>query len=513
MVSLKSLFTVGGFTFLSRILGLLRDQLIAAVVGVGAVTDAFVLAFRLPNMFRRIFAEGAFSTAFVPVYNRVRQSDGDDAALDFARQALGGLLVVMLPLCALIIWGMPVVIALMAPGFADDPAKVALAVDFGRIMFSYLVAMAVLALFSGVLQSHGHFSVAAAAPTMLNVVIIAALVGLLPFVGMPGYLLSWSVALAGILQVAVVVWGLRRQGLQVMTPRFGWSRDLGKLAVLMGPGIISAGVWQINTLAQSVIASVQDGALSYLYYADRLYQLPLGLIGVAFGVVLLPGLSRALREGREQEAMTSLNRGIEFALLLTLPAALALVAIPQALCVGLFEWGAFSRADSQATAWALLMLGLGVPPSVMTKVFMPCFFAREDTKTPMKHAVVAVVISVGLGLALFQVMGYIGLALAISLSMWAMVTLQALTVLRWGYWQPDARLWSRVARSALAALGMALALLCMQALLSAWLFDGGRLQSLAGLGLLVSGGVLVYALLALILRATSLTELKAAFRR
>lgn len=513
MVSMKSLFTVGGFTFLSRILGLLRDQMIAAFVGAGAVADAFVLAFRLPNMFRRIFAEGAFSTAFVPVYNRVRQEQGDPEALNFARQALGALLVVMVPLCALIIWGMPAVIALMAPGFSDDAAKVAMAVDFGRIMFGYLVAMAVLALFSGVLQSHDRFSAAAAAPTMLNVVIIAALVGVLPFTGMPGYLLSWSVALAGVLQVAVVVWGLRRQGLQVMSPRFGWSRDLAKLAVLMGPGIISAGVWQINTLAHSIIASAQDGALAYLYYADRLYQLPLGLIGVAFGVVLLPSLSRALREGREAEAEVSLNRGIEFALLLTLPAAFALVAIPQALCVGLFEWGAFTRADSNATAWALLMLGLGVPPSVLTKVFMPCFFAREDTKTPMQHAILAVVVSVALGLILFQYIGYVGLALAISLSMWVMAAFQGATLLTRGYWRPDTRLRSRVWRSAVAALLMALVLLAAKLALATWLYDAGRLQALAAMGLLVLLGVATYALAALGLRATSLAELKAAFRR
>lgn len=511
MVSLKSLFAVGGFTFLSRILGLVRDQFIAAYVGAGTVADAFVLAFRVPNMFRRIFAEGAFSSAFVPVYSRVKTEAGESEAQRFARNALGAMLVTVLPLCGLMIWGMPQVMGFLASQ-SKDPAMVDLATNFGRIMFCYLAAMALLALFSGVLQSHGKFSAAAAAPTMLNVVMIVALITVLPFVGMPGYVLSWSVAVAGVFQVLVVVWGLRRLGLKVLMPSFGWSKDLGKMLWLMGPGLISAGVWQINTLVHSIIAASEQSALSYLYFSDRLYQLPLGLIGVAFGVVLLPSLTQSLRGGRPEEAHSAMNRGIEFAMLITLPSAIAMMVIPLPLCVALFEYGMFSRTDATATANTLFMLGIGVPASVLSKVFMPGFYAREDTKTPMYHAVVAVIISAGLGWYLFQSMSYIGLALAISVSMWGMTALQATTMLRWGYWQPDTRLISKLIRITIASLAMGLVLYLAQAFGSSFLFDGSQLESVLGMLILVMIGALAYGISAFAVRAARVSELKAAFR-
>ncbi|MGF1611916.1 MAG: murein biosynthesis integral membrane protein MurJ, partial [Kiloniellales bacterium] len=390
MAFARSIATVGGYTGISRILGFVRDILIAGLVGTGPVADAFFVAFRLPNLFRRLFAEGAFNAAFVPLFARRLEQEGAPAARLFAEQTLSVLLTSLLIFTAAAMAGMPWLMYILAPGFAVDPEKFDLAVQLSRITFPCLLFMALVALLSGLLNSLYRFSAAAAAPILLNLFFIAALLVIVPSSDRPGHVLAWTVAAAGVGQFLFLMVAASRAGMALRLPRPRLTEGVRRLLRLMGPGILSAGALQINIMVGTIIASLQAGAVSYLYYADRVYQLPLGLIGIAFGVVLLPDLSRKLRSGADQAAMHSLNRGLELALLLTLPATLALVAIPWPIIVVLFERGAFDRAASDATAWALAAYAVGLPAYVLVKILQPAFYAREDTVTPLKVAVASV---------------------------------------------------------------------------------------------------------------------------
>ncbi len=517
MALVRSLATVGGYTGISRVLGFLRDILIAAALGTGPVADAFFVAFRLPNLFRRLFAEGAFNAAFVPLFARRLEEGGEAAARAFAEHSLAVLLTSVLALSALAMAFMPWLMVVLAPGFLADPEKYDLAVQLSRITFPYLLFMALVALFGGVLNSLYKFAAAAAAPILLNVVFIAALVLVLPRTGHPGQVLAWSVAAAGVGQFLLLAIAAHRAGMDLCLPRPRLTPGVRRLLKLMGPGIASAGAMQINLMVGTIIASLQAGAVSYLYYADRVYQLPLGLIGVAFGIVLLPELSRKLRAGAEGEAMTSLNRGLEFALLLTLPASVALLVIPWPIVIVLFERGAFGREASEATAWALGAYACGLPAFVLVKLLQPAFFAREDTVTPLKMALIGVVANIVLSLALFWALrdrgfGHVGLALATALSAWLMVLLLAGSLRGRGFLSLDTRLRRRLPRIALASLVMGAVLSGLQGGLMTW-FDRAISYRVAGLAILIAAGLLAYGGLAMALGAVDRAELAGLLRR
>ncbi len=517
MALVRSLATVGGYTGISRILGFLRDILIAAAVGTGPVADAFFVAFRLPNLFRRLFAEGAFNAAFVPLFARRLEEGGQAAARAFAEHSLAVLLTIVLAITALAMAFMPWLMVVLAPGFAAEPEKYDLAVQLSRITFPYLLFMALVALLGGVLNSLYKFAAAAAAPILLNVVFIGALLFVLPLTGRPGHVLAWSVAAAGIGQFLLLAVAAHRAGMALRLARPRLTPGVKRLLKLMAPGIASAGAMQINLMVGTIIASLQAGAVSYLYYADRVYQLPLGLIGVAFGVVLLPELSRKLRAGAEGEAMASLNRGLEFALLLTLPATVALLVIPWPIVIVLFERGAFGRAASDATAWALAAYAGGLPAFILIKLLNPAFFAREDTMTPLKLALAGVVANIVLSLALYWLLaprgfGHVGLALATALSAWLNVLLLAWTLRGLGFLRLDGRLMRRLPRIGAASLAMGAVLWAAQAGLMPW-FGGATAMRVLGLVLLVSAGLIVYAGLAFALGALDRAELAGLLRR
>jgi len=512
MALIRSFATVGGYTALSRVLGLVREILIANIVGAGLVTDAFFVAFRLPNMFRRIFAEGAFNAAFVPLFAGRLEEGGEAAAKAFAEQALAVLLTSLLALTAAAMAAMPWVIHVLAPGFAEDPAKFALTVELSRITFPYLLFIALAALLGGVLNSLYRFAAAAAAPVLLNVFFIAALAIVVPLMGAPGHVMAWAVAAAGIAQFLLLQVAAVRAGMSLRLPRPRLTPGVRRLLHLMVPGLLSAGAMQINLLVATVIASFQAGAVSYLYFADRIYQLPLGLIGIGLGIVLLPDLTRKIRGRDEEAALASLNRGLELAMLLTLPAALALLVIPFPIITVLFEHGEFGRTASEATAAALAAFGLGLPAFVLVKVLQPGFFAREDTKTPFKFTAVSVIANIALGLALFLALRHVGLALATSLAMWLNTALLALGLRRRGFFALDERCRARLPRIALASLIMAAALWLARDLLDP-LFDGDLVARVLCLLVLVGGGLLVYGAGALLLGAVRLDEIKAIFRR
>ncbi|MFM1814967.1 MAG: hypothetical protein RLZ98_1662, partial [Pseudomonadota bacterium] len=386
----RSFATVGGLTLISRILGFVRDIFIAAVLGTGVIADAFFVAFRFPNLFRRLFGEGAFNSAFVPLFAKKLEAEGRESARAFAETALAGLTFCLVVLSAAAMVSMPWLMYVIAPGFADDPKKFDLAVLLTQIAFPYLLCMSLVALYSGVLNSFGRFAASAGVSIVLNLTLIGAmLVAMwLGYRNDPraGITLAWGVFAAGIFQLLMLVVGAHRSGFALRLRRPRWNDDMRQLVRLGIPGVIAGGITQINILVGTIIASLQDGAVSHLYFADRVYELPLALVGIAIGVVLLPELSRNLRSGAEDRAMASLNRSTEFALLLTVPASVALAVVPWPIVHVLFERGAFTAADTTATAAALAIFAAGLPSFVLIKVFSPAYFAREDTSTPMRIA-------------------------------------------------------------------------------------------------------------------------------
>ena len=388
MSLLKAAATVGGFTMISRVLGFIRDQLVAFTVGTGPVAEAFFVAQRFPNLFRALFAEGAFNSAFVPLFAKKAEGEGEARAHQFAIDVFSVLITWLVVFSAAAMIAMPLLMIVIAPGYSDEPAKFNLAVDLTRICFPYLLFISLAALQSGVLNSLNRFTAAAAAPILLNLVMIASnLIAWLLGTGnsaATGHIFAWGIFAAGIAQFGLLAVACRRAGMPIV-PR--WPKltpDVKRVMLLSVPGIISGGVTQINLVIATMIATTIDRAVSYLYYADRLYQLPLGIIGVAIGVVLLPDLSRKLRAGNDAGALHSQNRALELSLFLTLPAAIALMAIPEPIIHTVFEHGAFLHGDTLAVAPAVLVFAAGLPAFAMTKVFQPGFYAREDTQTPRR---------------------------------------------------------------------------------------------------------------------------------
>lgn len=518
MSLLRSAATVGGFTLISRVLGFVRDQLIAFTLGTGAVAEAFFVAQRLPNLFRALFAEGAFNNAFVPLFAKRVEGEGEEKARAFAIEVFSVLLAWLVLFSAIAMIAMPLLIMVIAPGFRGDDARFDLAVDLTRICFPYLLFMSLTALQSGVLNSLNRFTAAAAAPILLNLVMIASngIAWLLATGDTPttGYIFAWGIFAAGIAQFGLLAVACRRAGMPLV-PR--WPRlspDVRQVILLSVPGIVSGGIMQINLVIATMIATTLEGAVAYLYYADRLYQLPLGVIGVAIGVVLLPDLSRKLRAGNAAGALHSQNRALELSLFLTLPSAIALMAIPAPIIHTVFEHGAFTRADTLAVAPAVLAFAMGLPAFSMTKVFQPGFYAREDTRTPMRFAIISVVVNVAGSLVLSRYMGHVGIALATSLAAWVNAGLLAFTLSRRGDFAPDDRLRRRLLRIVASALAMGCLLLAGRWLLSANFASGsGFLAAAWGLLLLVAGGVASYAVLAHLTGAMRLGELHAMLKR
>lgn len=685
------MMTVSGFTLVSRILGFVRDILIARFIGTGPVADAFVAAFRFPNIFRRIFGEGAYNAAFVPLFGRKREEEGEEAAVSFARNTFSALVwgVGILTLVAIpcMHWLMMAVVPGFLPKYEEDlgsigpgqafherkvntrgareiyfqvtgeseaavrhwsartrikdmrfvdadgkefpllarleakeshmilgededqvvdssgfirtrlvlsgdshsgvrrevdprerffpregekilkvvhglasgglarivlpeghrlesfhvrvaidpasggadfpqatlrlyrnhPDNFDLTVALSRIMFCYLFFMALVAHLSGVLNTFKHFAMPAAAPILLNIVLVSAL-GLTWMMRWEGDLqigktLAWGVALAGVLQFAALWVTCSRAGAVMVPHKPLWNPELKKLLLLMGPGVIAAGIQQVNLLVGGIIASFQQGAISTLYYADRVSQLPLGMIGIALGVVLLPEVTRRLRSGRESEAADSILRGMELAMLLTLPATAAMIAIHEPLIGGLFGGDRFDAEDVSKTGWALAGFALGLPGYVLIKVLQPSYFARENTKAPMFMAGVAVAVNIVCSLILFNLLrptgyGHVGIAVATAISAWVNVALL------WrgmdGFVKISSDEWKRLIRMILASVVMGGVVWLAGMALGPWL-SGTQWQKIMALVLIVGTGMTVYGILALAMRATSLAALRAGF--
>ena len=454
----RAIATVGGWTMASRILGFCRDILIAAYLGAGSMADAFFVALKLPNLFRRLFGEGAFNAAFVPAFASAFTRQGPAVARQLAER-LATLMALWLTLLAgLGMVFMPQVLAVLAPGFSGRGAgHMQLAVELTRIVFPYLVFICLTALVSGVLNSMGRFVAAAAAPVFFNILSMAALFALAPFTATPAHALAWGVMVSGVVQLVLVWCAAARAGMVLLPtlPRL----SLAEKSVLrkMVPGLLGAGVTQLNLAVDIIIASLLPvGAVSLLYYADRVAQLPLGVIGVAISTALLPMLAAQLAAGKALSAHRSMNRGLEITLALCMPAALALMVLAQPIMSVLFQRGAFTAADAQGAAWVLMVYAAGLPAFVLVKAFAPGFFARGDTRTPVIIGLVCVALNLALNL-LFLFTGWLGvpgIALATVVAAWVNAGAMAWLLARRGLWVADRRLRRGVPRQLLAVAAM-----------------------------------------------------------
>ncbi|WP_306252577.1 murein biosynthesis integral membrane protein MurJ [Parvularcula sp. IMCC14364] len=471
---LKSMATVSGLIMLSRVFGFARQVLISGVIGASGspVADAFWAAFRLPNMFRRLLAEGAFQAAFIPLFQGRHVESGHEEAKRFAEDVLAWLVFILTGLSAFVMIFAPLFVFLLATGFKEDPEKFDLTVAFIRIMFPYLAMMSLVGLGGGILNSLHKFAAAAAAPLALNIcMIIAVLVFANEDVVVTGYAASWGVFAGGIAQLAILVFGAWRSGflLRLRLPKV--TPHVKRLLILGTPGFIGASALQVNTFIGTNIASREAGAISWLMNADQLYQLPLAMIGITLGIVLMPSMSRALKKGNEAGARDSLNRGLELALLFAVPAAAALVAMPVLICAALYtdfagdalqlvgrEESAYTLADAEATGMALMLFGFGLPAFCLHKVLASAFFARENTRTPMKFSLVAIAINTVLSISLFPSLSYLAVPVATGIASWVEVTLLARQLSRDKVLQPDLRLLARAPRIIIAALLMGLAI-------------------------------------------------------
>ncbi|MFC0410302.1 murein biosynthesis integral membrane protein MurJ [Roseomonas elaeocarpi] len=506
---LRGILTVGVWTLASRVLGFARDMLVAALMGAGPVADAFFVALKLPNLFRRLFGEGAFNAAFVPAFAATLAGDGPGPARLLAER-MGTLLTLWLAALTILGWiFMPQVLTVLAPGFSDDPLRWQYAVEMTRITFPYLVFICLTALVSGVLNGLNNFAAAAAAPVLFNIFAMAALLGLTPHVATAGHAQSWGVLASGVAQLAWVWWAAKRAGmpLHFRLPRL----DPNVRVVLwrMVPGVLGAGVTQLNLAVDVIIAStLPAGAVSYLYYADRVAQLPLGVIGAAVGTALLPLLARQYRAKQPLSAHRTLNRAVEFSLALALPAAAAQIVVAAPIVDALFQRGAFGTQAAAATAEALVAYGIGLPAFVLVKAFAPGFFARGDTAAPVRIGIAVVVLNLGLNLVLSRYLAHAGIALSTAIAAWVNVAALSVMLRRRGAWQMDRRLRTKLPRLIIATAVMTAVLWGAASLLfPAESLRVPRLLLLVGLGLATYFGA------AHLLGALDLRELRGMRRR
>ena len=505
-------------TFASRILGFARDIILAAKIGAGPVGDAWATAQQFPNLFRRIFAEGAFASAFVPTYARTLEAEGPEAARAVAEDALKVLFAATAALTILAQIFMPWVLLVIHGGQAGDTENYNLAVLLTRITMPYLTFMATAALFSGVLNSLERFILSAGAPTLLNLCLIpAGLLGTTPQITAQYAAIAFFIA--GLLQAGALWWGVSHQ--KVKLSLIGWPRltpAVKKVLLLAVPGTIAASGTQINIIVSQSLASFEVGAKSWLYAADRLYQLPLGLVGVAVGVAILPRLSRAARAGDTAAGARTMDEGLGLAMALTFPAAAGLMAAPVYLIDAFFVRGAFLPSDAEAAGAALFHFAWGVPAFVLIKVLAPPFSAVEDTKTPMRFALVSVVVNTLLGAGLFFWLkqigqdGFPGLAIATSAAAWVNTVLLWITLARRGWYTPGPKLAGGLIRAGLATAILTAGILLMLWQQPAIIEAVGGSKSLAA-AVTVTAAAVIYALAALLTGAVRISDLRQALRR
>lgn len=520
----RSLGSVGGLTLVSRILALVRDSLQARYVGANFASDAFLVAFRLPNMFRAFFAEGAFSSAFIPMFNRKLAEAGGDRgpAFDFAERALSvlfGFLAVMTIVMLIAAWPLT---AMLSGGFhKQHPSheQFAFAVELGRITIPYLMLICLASLLGGILNSLDKFWVNAAAPILLNIAMVG---GLFAFHGTPAQsarVQALAVPVGGVLQLAWLFIACKAAGVSLRPRLPRMDADVKRLMELLLPAAVGAGAVQVNLVVSTMLSGylLREGSISYIYYADRVNQLPLGMIGIGLGTILLPTISRLLSAGEDEKAMDTQNRGMELALFLTLPAMVALIVAAGPIVRGLFQYGHFTAEDTARCSWALAGFSIGLPSYVLVKVLTPGYYARHDTRTPVRYAVQSVGVNLAGNLILIPVLGrfgygHVGPPLATALSSTANVWFLYATLARRGHFVADAQLKRRIPRLAGAAVLMGVAIFGFDQLLDPWL-KARIWERYMALIALVGAGVVVYGIACFVTGAFVLEDIRILLRR
>lgn len=504
--------TVAGFTLISRLLGFARDMMTAIVLGAGPLSDAFFVALKLPNLFRRITAEGAFSVAFIPMFSQSIEKDGKEESLRMARNMMGYMLLVITVFSVIAIAAMPYIIMVTAPGFDHEGIRYESAVELSRITFPYLLFISLAALLGGVMNTIGRFGVYAFLPALFNLTLVCALLTHDMIWDTPAEALAYGVAIAGVIQFAWIFIYAARHGWLVYPTFPKMTPKVKRLFRLMIPGILGAGVYHLNIFADMMIASFfEGGSISYLYYADRLQQLPLGVVGIAVGTALLPLLSRALVAEEFKEANNYFNRAIEACLLFALPAAVALMIAAGPIVLTLFNYGAFTIRDTQATSFVLTCYALGLPTYIVAKVFQSACFAKQDTKTPVKIMMVCAICNIIFGIALSQTIGVAGVALATSLSGFIQIALLYKFIRKAEHLQFDERL-TRNAKKIVFSCGlMAVALWGYIAAIGP--FDDEKLMRVIQCAGMIGVGGMVYLLSILSMKVMTKSDLKTFFSK
>jgi putative peptidoglycan lipid II flippase len=498
MSLLRNVGTIGGLTLVSRLFGFARDILLARVLGAGGVADAWQLAFQLPNLFRRLFAEGAFASAFVPLFNR-QMAEDENAARRFAGEVLAVLLPILVVFGALMMLAMPWVLwAFANEDLRGDAATYGLAVTMGRIAFPYLMFMSLATLVAAILNSLSRFAAAAAAPILLNICLLTALVwgALQPESdwarAATGVGLAVAVSVSGLLQLLWLYWFMRRAGFRIprKTPQI--TARVKEMGVLIVPAVFGAGVYQISRFIDlAFIRGLPDGSLTYMAMADRWNQLPLGIIGIALGTAILPALSRYISKAEDEEAVRLQANAVELAMLLTLPCAVALFITGFAFVKAFMQGQAFTAEDARVTGMVTSALVVGLPAYVLVKVLTPNFFARRDTKTPVYTAGASLVVTVALNMVLVPTLGVVGLALAGAVGAWVNIALLGGILARRGFFRLPARVVGRIGRIALAAGLMGAALVALMHVITPWL-DGPFTLRLMAVGAILAVSLVTY---------------------
>lgn len=489
----KAIGTIGGLTMVSRVLGFVREMVMARILGANIYADAFLVAFRLPNTFRRFFGEGAFSAGFVPLFSQRYHGEGGlDEARKFSEEVLAVFLPVLLAFTIIGQIAMPAMVWLLASGFAGDPEKFELTNWLSRLTFPYLMLISLVSLYSGVLNSMHKFAAAAFAPALLNLAMLVALL-LVPQGGVASAeALSVAVVVGGVVQLALVWWAARQAGISLRLRRPRITPGVRQFFRVVIPATFAAGVYQVSILIDTqFISYLAEGSMAHLNYADRLNQLPLGIIGTALGTAILPSISKFVDQGNAEEAQKIQNQAIELGMLLTLPAAIAFAAAGVPLVTALFRGGEFTPQDAIITGNTLAIIALGLPAYVLVKVLTPGFFAREDTKTPLRIAMWVLGANIALNFALVPSMGLYGLALALALTAWLNCAMLYLTLRKRGHFSISGHVASRVGRQLVAGAAMGATLYAVNLLLGP-LFNGSTIERMGALTVLVGSGGVVY---------------------
>jgi putative peptidoglycan lipid II flippase len=511
---IKATGTIGGLTMVSRVLGFAREMVFARIMGAGREADAFALAFLIPNLFRRLFGEGAFAAGFVPLFSkRLNGEGGMEEARKFAEEVQSIFLPILIGVTAIFMIFMPAFVWLLAEGWREDPGKFALAVELSRITFPYLIFISLVSLLSGVLNSLTRFVAAAFAPALLNIALIVAQV-VVPEGGVAtARALAVGVIAGGVLQLALCWISVRRAGLKIGLKRPRMTPRVRELLILILPATLGSGIYYISQFFYAYFATnLPEGSLVYLGFADRLNQLPLAIIGSALGTAILPTISRAIDNGNSERAAHVQAQATELSMLLTLPAAVALAVTAGPIIAALFQGGRFTAQDAATTSLVLSIIVAGLPAYVLIKVLTPGFYARKDMKTPVYIAFAALILAVISNFALIPVMGISALAFTTAASAWLNAGALYFILHRRGHYRIPGLVWLRIAKQLLAAAVMAVALYFLQDLLGGF-FTGSAGRRIIGVGALVGVGVVIYFGLAWVLNAMDKDEVMGLFRR